>query len=600
MPIASLGTSLGRIHAGDCIEGMRQLPDQCVDLVFADPPFNIGYDYDVYDDSLESDEYLKWCQDWIAQVHRVTTADGAFWLAIGDEYAAELKVLSQRLGFVCRSWVIWYYTFGVHCKLKFTRSHAHLFHFVKDPRHFKFNADDPAVRVPSARQLVYNDRRANAKGRMPDDTWILRPQDCPTGFTTQEDVWYFPRVAGTFKERAGFHGCQMPEQLLGRILRSCSHVDDVVMDPFSGSATTVAVAKKLGRRFLAFDMSEEYVELGSQRLRRIEAGDPLEGAPDPLRRVQTNQQAQTSTSRRRRATQSSSLQLSLAFDGDADELSTIDARLLNAWDQVHGGFSLDRVLVDPVLRRRLLAHCRAADLSWPMSELGRRLLQLRAMGCLKTDSGDTERATVLDPKVTQRFSTAAEIAWRTLCDRVPGWSLEECFLDDDLARQFDSVARLHAPETDAFALRWIALQLREQAAASRIRAEDSQRSEGAWTDSLHLVARHFEPHESRLGSWPRRGLVRLQDKEQRTLFVGATDQTVIRLRDHFATEALWDHWETLARGDVEVSAMEVPSEVSLGSAMCTHLRAIGDTTCNCMDLWLPASDPDAAPGDSVP
>jgi site-specific DNA-methyltransferase (adenine-specific) len=175
---------------------------------------------------------------------------------------------------------VWYYTFGVHCTHKFTRSHAHLFHFVKDARKFTFNAD--AVRVPSARQLVYNDARANPKGRMPDDTWILRPQDCPDGFTSEQDTWYFPRVAGTFKERAGFHGCQMPEQLLGRIIRACSNAGELVLDPFSGSATTLAVAKKVGRKYVGFDLSEEYVRLGRERLAAIVEGDPLDGAPEPL------------------------------------------------------------------------------------------------------------------------------------------------------------------------------------------------------------------------------------------------------------------------------------------------------------------------------
>ena len=272
---------LNHIHHSDCVAGLKSVPDECVDLVFADPPFNIGYDYDEYDDRLESGHYVEWCGTWISEVHRVLKSNGAFWLAIGDEYAAELKLQSQQVGFHCRSWVIWYYTFGVHCKHKFTRSHAHLFHFVKDPADFVFNHDDMDLRVPSARQLVYNDKRANSKGRMPDDTWILRPQDLTDGFNPDEDVWYFPRVAGTFKERAGFHGCQMPEQLLGRIIRACSNPGDIVLDPFSGSATTLAVAKKMGRRFFGFELSQDYQALGTRRLEGITAGDRLDGADEP-------------------------------------------------------------------------------------------------------------------------------------------------------------------------------------------------------------------------------------------------------------------------------------------------------------------------------
>ncbi|MSR59514.1 MAG: site-specific DNA-methyltransferase [Planctomycetaceae bacterium] len=261
---------------------MQQLEAGSIDLAFADPPFNIGYDYDVYDDRKECDQYLDWSKQWIAGVHRALKPSGTFWLAIGDDYAAELKVLSQQVGFTCRSWVIWYYTFGVNCKMKFSRSHTHLFLFVKDKKSFTFNFKDKAIRVPSARQLVYADSRGNPDGRLPDDTWILRPQDVPEGFQADDDTWYFPRVAGTFKERAGFHGCQMPEQLLGRVIRASSNHDDLVLDPFSGSATTLVVAKKLGRRFVGFDLSADYATRGLKRLEAVQAGDKLEGAEEPL------------------------------------------------------------------------------------------------------------------------------------------------------------------------------------------------------------------------------------------------------------------------------------------------------------------------------
>lgn len=270
-----------QIVAGDCIESLKNLPDGCVDLVFADPPFNIGYKYDVYDDRKSVDEYLDWTKRWVEQVHRVLKPNGAFWLAIGDDFAAELKVLAQRdVGFHLRNWVIWYYTFGVHCKKKFTRSHTHLLYFVRDKKNFTFN--DMEIRVPSARQLVYGDKRANPKGRVPDDTWILRPQDIPESFQAEDDTWYFPRVAGTFKQRAGFHGCQMPEQLLGRIIRSCSNPGDLVLDPFGGSGSTLVVAKKLERHYLGFELSVDYVEKINERLDSTQPGQALDGDPNPL------------------------------------------------------------------------------------------------------------------------------------------------------------------------------------------------------------------------------------------------------------------------------------------------------------------------------
>jgi DNA modification methylase len=272
-----------KLHNEDCIEGMKKLADGSVDLAFADPPFNIGYEYDEYKDALESDKYLDWSRQWLGEVVRVLKPNGTFWLAIGDEYAAELKVmLTRELKMTCRSWVVWYYTFGVNCAANFSRSHTHLFYMVKDPKSFTFNADSPALRVPSARQLVYGDKRANPKGRLPDNTWILRPQDTPESFTPSEDTWYYPRVCGTFKERTGWHTCQMPERLLGRIIEACSNPDELVLDPFAGSGTTLAVAKKLGRHYLGFELSKEYARQTKDRLHSIHNGDPLEGVADPI------------------------------------------------------------------------------------------------------------------------------------------------------------------------------------------------------------------------------------------------------------------------------------------------------------------------------
>ena len=254
------GQLFNTISHGDCIEAMNALPAGSVDLAFADPPFNIGYEYDVYDDKQERQHYLDWSSRWIGAVHRVLKPSGTFWLAIGDEYAAELKLASQEIGFHSRSWVIWYYTFGVNCKHKFSRSHAHLFYFVKDPKNFTFRSRNWRIAIPSARQLVYADRGPTRTAGLPDDTWVLASAGSGRLFhAPRKTPGTFPRVAGTFKERAGFHGCQMPEQLLGRIIRLCSNPGDMVLDPFSGSATTVAVAKKLGRRYLAFDLSTEYV-----------------------------------------------------------------------------------------------------------------------------------------------------------------------------------------------------------------------------------------------------------------------------------------------------------------------------------------------------
>lgn len=243
------------------------------DLVFADPPFNIGYRYDVYEDNLEYEKYCEWTAEWMNACCKVLKKRGSFWVAIGDEYAAEIRITARKLGLFMRNWIIWYYTFGQNARRKFGRSHTHIFYFVKDTADFIFN--DQAVRVPSARQSTYKDKRAHPGGKVPDDTWILRPQDAPGMFEAREDTWNISRVCGTFRERTGFHGCQMPEKVLERIIAVATDHGQFVLDPFSGSGTTMAVARRLGRRYIGIDISKNYVAMGKARLK--ESGSLFDG-----------------------------------------------------------------------------------------------------------------------------------------------------------------------------------------------------------------------------------------------------------------------------------------------------------------------------------
>lgn len=268
-----------RLLHGDCLELLAREPAASVDLAFADPPFNIGYTYDTYNDRREREDYLDWTSQWLAAVRRVLTPTGALFVAIGDEYAAEMKVRLDEAGLTMRNWIIWHYTFGVNCTRKFNRSHAHIFYYVVDPKRFTFNAD--TIRVPSARQTTYADRRANPVGKVPDDTWVLRPQEDDRIFPPESDSWYVSRVCGTFHERVD-HPCQMPEAVLARIVRVASNPGEVVLDPFAGSGTTLAAAKRLGRRYLGIELSEAYAEQIGTRLAGIESAEAA--APKTRRR----------------------------------------------------------------------------------------------------------------------------------------------------------------------------------------------------------------------------------------------------------------------------------------------------------------------------
>ena len=236
-----------KIVRGDCVKLLGKVKEAFANLIFADPPFNIGYEYDKYEDDIKREDYIHWTEAWMTACKNVLKPDGSFYIAIGDDYAADVKMIGDKLKLSMRNWIIWHYTFGQQTKNKFARAHTHIFYFVKDEKDFTFN--DHAVRVPSDRQLIYNDRRANPKGKMPNDVWDE-----------------FSRVCGTFKERQGWHPCQMPESLLTRIIVASSNPGDCVLDPFSGSGTTAAVAYQLGRDYLGIDVSEEYVRNANERL----------------------------------------------------------------------------------------------------------------------------------------------------------------------------------------------------------------------------------------------------------------------------------------------------------------------------------------------
>jgi len=237
---------LNKIICGDCIEVLSEVKEPFAELIFADPPFNIGYKYDKYHDKVEKNNYIAWTRDWMAACKKVLKPSGSFYIAIGDEHAADVKIIADELKLELRNWIIWHYTFGQQMKSKFARSHTHIFYFVKDKDRFIFNTDKELV--ISDRQRRYNDKRANREGKMPDDVWDE-----------------YPRVCGTFKERTNFP-CQMPESLLARIIRVSSNEYDLVLDPFSGSGTTAVVAKKLRRDYTGIEMSKSYVKKSEKRI----------------------------------------------------------------------------------------------------------------------------------------------------------------------------------------------------------------------------------------------------------------------------------------------------------------------------------------------
>lgn len=241
------------IVVGDSLEILPEgFPDGSVDLVFADPPFNIGAKYDVHEDRMTYEQYHAWTGRWIAECWRVLRVGGSFWIAINCEFQAEVRMIMRGMETdrnlprdhrpVLRNCIIWHYTFGQNCQTKFSRCHTHLYYWWKGTRG-KGTFNDMEVRVPSARMTKYNDRRQDPRGKLPDD------------------VWQYSRICGTFKERKA-HPCQMPLALMERIVVATSNPGDLVLDPFSGSAVTLVAAARNGRRWTGIEKSPAYASAG--------------------------------------------------------------------------------------------------------------------------------------------------------------------------------------------------------------------------------------------------------------------------------------------------------------------------------------------------
>jgi site-specific DNA-methyltransferase (adenine-specific) len=263
--------NLNRLYVGDCTKLLQSIEPRSIDAVITDPPYNLGQGYDVAKDKKKTSEFLGWCRGWGSEVHRALKPTGTFWCFMGTNLATQVDMTFQSLGFHRLSWVVWHFTFGQHTEHNLVPSFVCLFRYGVRPKGQVLNQD--SIRVPSARQLLYNDKRANPKGRVPDNVWVLRPQDAPEPlFDPLGTVWYVPRLCGTFKEKQkDATPNQLPEPIAERLVLLSSNPGQVVLDPFSGSGTIPAVAKRLGRDYIGFDLSKSYIAKARRRLAAVEA-----------------------------------------------------------------------------------------------------------------------------------------------------------------------------------------------------------------------------------------------------------------------------------------------------------------------------------------
>jgi len=257
---------LGRVAVGDVMQAGPAADGAAgpADLFFADPPYNFGLDYGggAARDRLPDDAYLAWLGDWLALGVSRVRPGGAVCVLLPDEWAAEAAfIMRWRLKLDRRNWVKWHETFGVQTKAKFARCSRHLLYFVRPGGEgwpVTFNAD--AVKVPSARQTKYGDKRAAAGGKVPGD------------------VWEFSRVCGTFGERVkagpgvspAAVPTQLPEALLARVVAALTRPGDRVLEYFAGTGSLGRAAVRTGRLYEGWESNPATAALAAARV--AEAG----------------------------------------------------------------------------------------------------------------------------------------------------------------------------------------------------------------------------------------------------------------------------------------------------------------------------------------
>lgn len=255
-PFASL--PLNQVLPGDCLEVLAALPDKSVDLIFADPPYNLQLRnelwrpnltrVDAVDDAWDQFDsfaaYDRFSRQWLSECQRVLKDSGSLWVIGTYHNIFRLGALLQDLGYWILNDIVWIKTNPMpqFRGVRFTNAHETLIWAVKDRK--------------SRTRFNYHAMKFLNDGKQMRSDWTL------------------PICLGAERLRADgrkLHSTQKPEALLYRVLLAASQPGDVVLDPFFGTGTTGAVAKKLHRNWIGIENIPEYVELARQRIAGVTA-----------------------------------------------------------------------------------------------------------------------------------------------------------------------------------------------------------------------------------------------------------------------------------------------------------------------------------------
>lgn len=253
----------GKLFQGDCVDWLRSLEGGSADLILADPPYNLGKaDWDTFE---TQEKYIEWSLRWMREAERVLKPEGSMYVCGFSEVLADLKHPACRFFHSCR-WLVWHYRNKANLGNDWGRSHESILHFRKSPQ-FRLNVD--AVRIPYGNHTLKYPSRPQAatshfgNGKKREPHWTPHPLGAKP-----KDVLEIPTTCNGMGEKTP-HPTQKPEELVRRLVLGASPPGGLVVDPFSGSGTTLVVAEQLGRRWLGCDLTGKYNDWAVRRIENV-------------------------------------------------------------------------------------------------------------------------------------------------------------------------------------------------------------------------------------------------------------------------------------------------------------------------------------------
>jgi site-specific DNA-methyltransferase (adenine-specific) len=250
---------LNKIHQGDCLEWLKQIPDNAVDMTFADPPFNLKKEYNSYKDSLNLQEYLEWCELWITEMVRITKPTGSIFVHNIPKWLTYFAGILNKIADF-KHWIAWDAPTAPMGKTLQPNHYGILF-YAKNAKQLKFYE----VRYPHKRDrkttYLSKDYGGKKAGLHPFGSLV-------------SDIWTDIHRVKHNKYRDQ-HPCQLPVHLLERLILMTTDENDIVLDPFCGTGTTAIAAKRLGRQFIGFELDDKYATIAQSKVNQEKANSKL-------------------------------------------------------------------------------------------------------------------------------------------------------------------------------------------------------------------------------------------------------------------------------------------------------------------------------------